>query len=95
VPEADAVLASLRRIERMLDEIHGAFETSARAHHFHHFSLARLSGALLQSLVVLLIVFALSDWVYAASEGKQLVKLAFAGVLQLGALTAFVVARGE
>lgn len=89
----DELLASLRRIERLLEQLRQRLETTARAERYREFSLARLFGALLQALVVGLLMFALTDWVYQGSPAQQLVKLAFAGVLQLGALTAFLLAR--
>jgi len=91
-PDNDS-LATLRRIVQLLDEIRGRLDIDARARRHRQFSLARLLGALLQALVVGLVIAALADWVYGAALGAQLVKLVFAGVLQLGALTAFVIAR--
>ena len=89
----DESLAVLRQIEQSLDEIRGRVDTATRAHRHREFSVARLIGALLQALVVGFVIAALADWAYQAPPAGQLVKLAFAGVLELGALTAFVLAR--
>jgi hypothetical protein len=48
----------------------------------------------LQVIVGGLVVLALFDWLLGAPVDGLLVKLVFAAVLQLGALTAFVVSRG-
>ena len=85
-------LAVLRRIERTLEEIRGRLETTARAQRHVEFSPARLIGALFEVLVLGLVIAALADWIYQAPLPNQLVKLTLAGVLQLVALTAFVLA---
>jgi hypothetical protein len=90
----EELLPALRRIERLLVDIRGHLEATARAHRHRDFSLSRLVAALLQALVVGLVIAALADWAYQTPPGAQLVKLAFAGVLQLGALTALVLAQG-
>jgi len=90
---ADPLLAVLERMERVLSETRGRLEAAERSQRHREFSLARFAGALLQAVVVGLIIGALSDWAYEAPPAQQLVKLAFAGVLQLAALTAFIVAR--
>lgn len=87
--------AVLQRIERLLFEINGRLETSERAQRHQEFSAARVVGALLQVLVVVAMILAVADWVFGAPPGGQLVKLAFAGVLQMGALTAFMLARED
>lgn len=89
----DELLASLRRIERLLEQVRQRLEVTERATRYREFSLARLIGALLQALVVGLLVAALADWAFQGSPAQQLVKLTFAGVLQLGALTAFIMTR--
>lgn len=93
--EGEESLVVLHRIERLLSEIHGRLETTERAQRHQEFSLARLVGTLLQVLVVVVMLWAVADWVYQAPPGGQLVKLAFAGVLQMGALTAFMLARED
>lgn len=91
--EAEELRASLGRIERMLGQIHGLLDTSQRARTYRDFSILSAAGALLQVLVVLLTIAAFIDWVYRESVfGLTLVKLGLATVLQLGALTAFIVA---
>ncbi len=83
----------LIRIERQLDEIRGRLEAADRLRMHRRFSLAQLLGAMFQLLAVFLVLLALLDWVYQAWHAERLVKLAFAGVLQLAALTAFTMAR--
>jgi hypothetical protein len=91
----DDPLAALHRIERLLFEIHGRLETTERAQRHQEFSLGRLVGALLQVLVVVVVLSAVADWVFQTPPGGQLVKLAFAGVLQIGVLTAFMLVRED
>jgi hypothetical protein len=91
--ERDEHRVLLRRIERAVDEIRGRLETTARAQQHREFSLPRLLGALCQMLVVGLVGVALADWTYQGPSARLLVELALAGVLQLGALTAYVLAR--
>jgi hypothetical protein len=83
----------LERIERLLLEIHTHSEATARRSRYKEFSPAWLIGGVLQVITLGVVVAAVSDWVYDAGSGPTLVKLAFAGVFQLGALTAFVLAR--
>jgi hypothetical protein len=85
--------AVLVRIEHALNEVREHLEASEHERQHREFSIARLLGSLLQALVIGLMIAALADWVYGQPEARQLVKLAFAGVLQLGALTAFLTAR--
>jgi hypothetical protein len=91
--DADRVVGALQRIERQLDAIRGRLESDDRAGQYRHFSLARLIGALLQAMVVVLILASLSDFVFQAPIANLIAKLSFATVLQLGALTAFTIAR--
>lgn len=84
---------ALERVERSIEQIRGHVEQVVRERQHQEFSAARLIGALLQVVVLGFVVAAIADWAYEAKEGPQLVKLAFAAVFQLGALTAFVVAR--
>jgi hypothetical protein len=86
-------LATLRRMERALDEIRARLEAAARARHHREFSLARLFATLCQMLVVGLVIIALADWAYMGPPGRLLVELALAGVLQLGVLTALILSR--
>ena len=87
------LLGRLRQIESLLADIRGQVDATLRERRHREFSVARLTGALLQALVVGLVIAAVADWAYRADPAFQLVKLAFAGVLQLGALTAFVMSR--
>jgi hypothetical protein len=92
-PGADEWLVVLRHMERALEEIRGRLEATARARQHREFSLPRLLGALCQMLVVGLVGVALADWTYQGPSARLLVELVLAGVLQLGALTAYVLAR--
>ncbi len=87
------VVQTLRRIERTLTEARGLLESQVREKEHREFSVARLLGALLQVLVVGFFISALADWVYQKPAADLLVKLAFAAVVQLGALSAFLLAR--
>ena len=88
--------AVLRRIERLLFEIRGRMESTARSERYREFSLARLSGTIAQFVVIALLIMAVVDWVNPQiPPGGQLVRLAFAGVLQLVALTAFILSRDK
>jgi hypothetical protein len=89
----EELLQILRRIERQLADWPARQAASVPPRRRRELPLARLVGALLQALVVGLIVAALSDWAFEAPPGNLLIKLAFASVLQLGVLTAFVSAR--
>lgn len=91
-PSSD-LLATLQRIDHTLDQLHGRLETLTRAQRHREFSAARLVGVILQILVLALVFVAAMGWTYGAKEGRLLVELAFAAVLQLGTLTAFVVSR--
>lgn len=91
--DAAAVSEALQRIERLLAEVRAHLDATARESRVREFSLARLIGALLQALVVGLVVWALSDWVFAIEPLPLLVKLAFAAVLQLVVITTLLTAR--
>ncbi len=84
---------ALQRMERLLAEIRAHFDATARERRVREFSLARLIGSLLQALVVGLVVWALSDWVFAIEPLPLLVKLAFAAVLQLIVISTLLMAR--
>jgi hypothetical protein len=98
-PEADDtirigdLLAAIRRIEKRLGELHGSVEALVRERQHREFSIAALAGSLLQVVVVGFLFAALADWIYGGPPARQLVKIGFAAVLQLGALTAFFIAR--
>lgn len=87
------VAPAFERMERLLRQIRGALDTAAREAKYRDFSPLRLAGAVLEVFVAGLVVMALLDWIFAAPAGSLLIKLAFAIVLQLSALTAFVVSR--
>jgi len=89
----ECLLASLERIEHALDEVRAAMDTTVREHRHREFSAVRLVGSITQALVVGLLLWALSDWVFEEPPGAVLTKLAFATVLQLAALTAFLLGR--
>jgi|GEM_PF-2162022 hypothetical protein len=86
------LLATLERLERTLDEVRGGLDARVRQERHREFSLAWAVGAVVQVLVVGLELWALSDWVFG-EYGQILYKLSFAGVLQVGALTAFLMGR--
>jgi len=92
IPDATV---TLERMERLLGQIRGALDATARDAEHREFSIGRLIGAVLQVIVAGLVGLALLDWLLQAPTDSLLVKLAFAAVLQLSALTAFLVARGE
>lgn len=84
------LLATLERVEGVVRELRDQVDTIAREKSHREFSFARLTGSLLQALVAGFLIAALADWVYEAEPAHTLVKLAFAGVLQIGALSAFL-----
>jgi hypothetical protein len=78
------------RLEHLLGEIRALLEQQQRVHRYREFSPARLLGALTQAFVIPMTLWALADWALAADHQAVLVKLGFAAVLQLMALSAFV-----
>ncbi len=94
-PESPQVelLSAVRRLETLVKEMHGHVESITRQQRHREFSAARLIGALLQAVVIGFTIAAIADWVYAAAPATLIIKLLFAGVVQLGALTAFVLSR--
>jgi len=89
----DDAPGNLERMEKLLAEISASLDSNAREQAHREFSLSRLTGAILQVLVVGLLLAAAVELLLAGALAGVLIKLAFAGVLQLSALTAFVVAR--
>jgi len=87
------LMAALQRIERLLADLSGRVETLTREKQHRPFSPAWFLGTLLQIFVVGFVIAAIADRVFQADIGQQLANLLFAGVLQLGALTAFLLAR--
>lgn len=89
------LVASLQRIEKQLRDIRDTLDAAAREGKHRQYSPARLTGSILQVIVAGLIALAVLDWAFDAPADTLLAKLAFAAVLQLAALTAFIVARGK
>lgn len=89
------LMAQLERIEASLDAIRGAVAPLSRERQHKEYSPARLAGAVLQSVVVGLGAWALSDWLFRMPVEGMYVKLAFASVVQLMALTAFVASQRD
>ena len=87
------VTRTFERMEKLLGRIHGALDASARADEHRELSYGRLIGGVLQVIVAGLVALALLDWLLHGVVNSLFVKLAFAGVLQVSALTAFVVGR--
>lgn len=92
VSEAPSREELLRRVDERLASIDRRVETLARERQHEEFSIARLVGVVVQVAAVGALIVAIASWAFQAALGQQLVLLLFAGVLQLGALTAFVVA---
>ena len=92
--DSAAPAGELARVEQRLVEVRHLLEQSQRLAQHKEFSLARLMGALCQALVIGLLAWSLSDWVFGGAALDILVKLGFAAVLQLAALTGFVMERG-
>lgn len=88
------MLAALERVERLLGDMRGVLNSAASESRHREFSAGRLIGSILQALVLGLVLWALSDWVFGEDAQHLLIKLAFAAVFQLGALTALVWGRG-
>lgn len=83
------------RMEQLLGRIHDALDAGARERQHREFSYARLVGAVLQLIVAAMVALALLDYLLYGAVNSLFVKLAFALVLQVSALTAFVVARRD
>ncbi len=82
----------LERVERLLEEIRSSVDASARARQHKDFSAALLAGAIAQIFAIGMLALAVFDWIFSANFAALFTKLAFALVLQTGALTAFVLA---
>ena len=87
------VTHTFERMERLLGRIHGALDAGVREREHREMSYGRLAGVILQVVVAALVALALLDWLLHGVVNSLFVKLAFAMVLQLSALTAFVVSR--
>lgn len=94
-PDARELVDSLRQLEQAVNQVREQLDRISRERTHRDFSIARLLGAMLQAIVIGLLVVAVADWVFAAPPARQLVTLAFAGVLQLAALTAISAARSS
>ncbi len=92
---ADPLEASLLRMERHLSEIASSLESLERERRHKDFSPLLFIGPIAQALVVALLLWTTSDAFFAKlpNTGYMLIKLGFAGVLQMGALTAFLAHR--
>lgn len=94
--EAELLLA---RIEKSLAEMRAHMNAASRESRHKQFSFTLLAGGFAQAVVGALLLWALSDIIFVSGTsgatplGVPLVKLAFAGVLQLVALTAFSASR--
>jgi hypothetical protein len=86
------LLVTLERLERTLDEMRGGLDATVREERHREFSAARLIGSIVQALAVGLVLWALSDWVFGELS-QVTIKLGFAGVFQMGALTALLLGR--
>lgn len=93
-PESQ-LLRCVQEMEQSLSEIRLRLDSLTRERRYGSFSLARMIGAIAQALVVGFMLAALADWIFHAEVAAQIAKLGFAAVLQMGALTAFVVARED
>jgi hypothetical protein len=87
--------AALERIEKHLRAMRDALDTAAREDAHRQYSAGRVIGAVLQVVVGGLVALALVDWCLSAPAEALLTKLAFAAVLQLAALSAWLVSRPE
>jgi hypothetical protein len=89
----DEAAAALARLEGLLREIRGALDAGAREQQHRQFSIARLLGAMTQVSAVGLVLWAALDWAFQGESAAVIVKLSFATVLQLMAVTAFYLSR--
>ncbi len=92
-PELRDLVESVRQLEQTHHQVREQLDRISHERAYRDFSMLRLLAAMLQAIVIGLLVVAVADWVYGVSAARQLVTLAFAGVLQLGTLTAVSAAR--
>ena len=92
-PLPEDVTRTFERMERLLGRIHGALDAGAREGAHRELSYGRAIGGILQVIVAGLVALALLDLLLHGVVNALFVKLAFAMVLQLAAMTAFVVSR--
>jgi hypothetical protein len=86
---------TFERMEQLLGQIHGALDAGVREREHRELNYARLIGGVLQVIVAALVALAVLDLLLHGVVNALIVKLAFAMVLQLGALTAFVISRKD
>ena len=85
----------LARIEKRLEEIRGLLNAQVRQRQHREFSAALLVGVVVQIVAAGLLGMALLDWIFQAEPVALAIKLGFAVVFQLVALTALVVWRRD
>lgn len=88
----DAMLRTLRRIEMELRDIRSRLDIVVRERQHQKYSIAELTGGVLQVVVIGLVLVAVAEWMYQAPLGRLLIELGLASVLQLAALTSFFIA---
>ncbi len=86
-------LAVLQRMEQTLVDIRRSLAAEEREAQHREYSPGPLVASITQVLVVALLLWGVLDWSFAAPPANVLVKLGFATVLQLIALTAFLLGR--
>lgn len=90
--------SKIEEMSRDIAAIRATLDHATRERDFKDFSYVRLIAFIAQILVAALLAIALTD-VFVDPNLRQpspvVVKLLFAGVLQLGALTAFFMSRGR
>lgn len=82
---------AFERLETLLKKIHGSLDARAREREHRDWAYLRTVAVILQILVAGLMVLALFDWILYGPVNTLIVKLAFAGVLQITSLTAFII----
>lgn len=85
--------ALLRHIDAALNDIRANLDALARDRERRDLTAGRLTGAVAQSLVIALLAWAASDWIFGVAFETLATKLGFALVLQLLALTGFLLSR--
>ena len=92
-PLPEEINHSFERLEQLLSQIHATLDTNAREGAHREFSSWRPAAYFIQIIVLSLIVLALLDWILQGPGVGLFVKLAFAGVLQLCVVTAFLLTQ--
>ncbi|MBK8914349.1 MAG: hypothetical protein IPM64_07045 [Phycisphaerales bacterium] len=92
---ADAPEARLERCEALLREIRDGITRAARESQYEELSLGRVAGGLAQLIAAGLLAMAVAEWALVGPTDTMYTRLAFAGVVQLMALTGFAAARGR